>query len=184
MITHSARDGFNQLLQEAVKTSLSSSLENCFDMTILADQSAIDEKKIVILTIASLLFRATVMIYFTPDERAKMFFSRISRVPTDEMTEQGLFDAVAEYGNMCCGTLNRNLGQFFQYVGMSTPNFIDRRSSSFLEAQNYGYTAHFQVDAGDDYRFYISLGVCNYAPLDFQVQAQAEDTSTGELELF
>ncbi len=182
MISNSARDGFNHLLNQAIRSSISQD-EMC-DMSVMGDLARIEGEKIVIFTIASLLFRATLIIYFKPDEHAKSFFARVNKISPAEMTEQTLVDAIAEYGNMCCGTLNRSLNQFFPNIGMSTPNFIDRRCSGFLNALDCSHIAHIQVNTNNDYRFHVSLGVSAYADLDFRVLPGQENDKVGELELF
>lgn len=117
MISSSARDGFDTLLTQALKNSLAQGSAS-FDVATLADTAGISEKKIVVLTVSSYLFRLMVMFYFTPDAATKNYFARLNNVNPEDMSEQSFMDAIAECGNLCCGILNRDLGNFFPHIGM------------------------------------------------------------------
>jgi hypothetical protein len=125
-----------------------------------------------------------VLIYFTPDSATKEYFAGINNMQASEMSEQSFHDAVAEYGNICCGILNRDLGQFFPHIGMSTPNIIDRNCSSYLNVLGCGHIQHFKATVNNNAQFHVSLCVSDYADLDFVVKADEESVNTGELELF
>lgn len=184
MISNHARDGFNQMLKQGIKGSLLASSEDTCEITISPDLSAVKETKIVILTVSSYLFSVSVLIYFTPDIATKEHFARINKIPASDMSEQAFFDTISECGNICCGTLNRDLGRFFPNIGMSTPNIIDKECSSYLNVLDCGHIQHFKVDINNSVHFHVSLCVCDYADLDFVLDVTEEDTSTGELELF
>ena len=184
MISNNARNGFDHLLMQAIKASMTASSSDACEVTVLANPSEIGETKIVIFTISSYLFRAIVLIYFTPDDCAKEYFSQFNRGHPSEMTEQSFFDAIAECGNMCCGTLNRELSQYFPHLGMSTPNFINSNCSFYLDALKCGHIQHFKIEASDTFQFHASLGICHYADLDFILKTNDASTPIGELELF
>lgn len=183
MISSSARDGFDTLLTQALKGSLVQSGASC-DVSILSDVTAIDEKKMVVLTVSSYLFRLMVMFYFTPDAATKEYFARLNNVSAADMSEQSFMDAIAECGNLCCGILNRDLGNFFPHIGMSTPNVIDRHCASYLQMLNCGHVQHFAVDIDQAPRFHVTLCVSDYAEIDFTVSEEELESNTGELELF
>jgi hypothetical protein len=182
-ISQSARDGFDTLLKQALKSSMVPS-EASVEISTIADVSAIAEKQIVVLTVSSYLFRLMVMFYFTPDATTKGHFARLNRVEPAEMGEQAFMDAIAECGNLCCGILNRDLGRFFPHLGMSTPNVIDKNCAAYLQKLNAGHIQHFAVDIPESPRLHVSLCVSAYADMDFTVSADEEEVSTGELELF
>ncbi|KAF1043368.1 MAG: hypothetical protein GAK35_02222 [Herbaspirillum frisingense] len=183
MISQSAKDGFDTLLQQALKASLVPS-ETSAEISVIEDVSAISEKKIVVLTVSSYLFRLMVMFYFTPDAATKGHFARLNRVDPAEMGEQAFMDAIAECGNLCCGILNRDLGRFFPHLGMSTPNVIDKNCAAYLQKLNCAHIQHFAVDMPESPRFHVSLCISAYAEMDFAVSADEDEVSTGELELF
>ncbi len=184
MISLPARDGFDHLLTQAIKANLVSSCEDRCDVTILSDLSEINETKIVMLTISSYLFRLMVFIYFTPNIATKEHFARINRIRPSDMSEQLFYDSIAEYGNICCGAINRNLVTFFPHISMSTPNIIDKNCSSHLDVLGCSHIQHFKASVNNVPPFHFSLGVCNYAALDFAVDDIEESAETGELEFF
>ncbi|WDZ94205.1 hypothetical protein Herbaro_11915 [Herbaspirillum sp. WKF16] len=183
LISQSARDGFDTLLQQALKASMVPA-ESSVEISAIEDISAISEKKIVVLTVSSYLFRLMVMFYFTPDAATRGHFARLNRVDAEEMGEQGFMDAIAECGNLCCGILNRDLGRFFPHLGMSTPNVIDRNCAAYLQRLNAAHIRHFAVEIPESPRLHVSLCISAYDAMDFTVSAEEEDVSTGELELF
>lgn len=184
MISKHARDGFDHLLIQAIKASLVTSQQDACEVAVITDPSEIKETKIVMLTVSSYLFRLMVFIYFSPDDATKGHFARINNIQAKDMSEQSFYDAIAEYGNICCGILNRDLGQFFPHIGMSTPNIIDKNCSYYLDALNCGHIQHFNVDVNGTAAFHASLCVCDFADLDFIVDVHDADADTGELELF
>lgn len=183
LVSQSARDGFDQLLQQALKASIVPANENA-EISVIEDITTISEKKIVVLTVSSYLFRLMVMFHFTPDAATKGHFARLNRVDAGEMGEQGFMDAIAEAGNLCCGILNRDLGRFFPHLGMSTPNVIDKQCAAYLQKLNAAHIRHFALDVAGSPRLHVSLCVSAYAEMDFAVSPDEEDVSTGELELF
>lgn len=184
MISDSARDGFNRLLSQSLKGSLAPSAEDSFELTVLPDLGEVKESKFVILTISSYLFRLMVLIFFSPHETTKQHFANINNVSAAEMNDQAFFDAIAERGNICCGILNRELGHHFAHMGLSTPNILDKECSSKLNALGCSHIQHVRVDINSSVHFHASICVCEYADLDFVVDATEEEDSTGELEMF
>ncbi|MBP0597420.1 hypothetical protein J8I26_04845 [Herbaspirillum sp. LeCh32-8] len=183
LVSQSARDGFDLLLQQALKASIVPSGESA-EMSVIDDITLISEKKIVVLTVSSYLFRLMVMFHFSPDAATKGHFARLNRVEPADMDEQVFMDAIAECGNLCCGILNRDLGRFFPHLGMSTPNVIDKQCAAYLQKLNAAHIRHFAVDIAGSPRLHVSLCVSAYAGMDFAVSPDEEDVSTGELELF
>lgn len=184
MISNQARNGFDHLLKQAIKSNMVASPDDVCEIGVIPDQSDIKQTKIVILTISSYLFRLMVLVYFTPDSRTKEHFARISGIEASDMSEQAFNDVIAECGNMCCGVLNRDLCQYFPHLGMSTPNFIEKNCSLYLHDLNPGHLQHFKVDINGDLLFHVSLCVSDYSDLDFVVDVNEVATNTGELELF
>ncbi len=184
VISNPAQDGFDRLLVQAIKSSLAMQAEDICDVAALAGLPEVANTKIVMLTVSSYLFRAIVLINFAPDRRTKEYFARAANSKTLDMSDQSFYDAVAEFGNMCCGILNRELAQFFPHIGMSTPNLIDTNCSAYLDRLGCAHIRHFKVDLNDTCLFRVSLCVCAYANLDFSIKEHEEATSTGDLELF
>jgi CheY-specific phosphatase CheX len=182
-LSQSAQDGFDLLLEQALRGSLVPADEQA-GLTVLPDLAGINETQMVVLTVSSYLFRVMVMFHFTADAATRAHFARLNKVAAAEMSEQAFMDAIAECGNLCCGVLNRDLGNFFPHLGMSTPNVIDSRCAAYLQTLNATHVRHFAVDIPDTRRFHVSLCISAYADMDFAVSAQEIAVDTGELELF
>ncbi|MFJ9531520.1 hypothetical protein [Herbaspirillum sp. NPDC101396] len=183
MLTQSAKDGFDTLLTQSLKSGMAPS-GTPVEVSVLADDAVIPEKKMVVLTVSSYLFRLMAMFYFTPDAATRAHFARLNNIDAAEMSEQTFMDAIAESGNLCCGILNRDLGNFFPHIGMSTPNVIDSNCAAYLQTLNCQHVRHFAVDMDGAPRFHVTLSVSAYADIDFSVSADELGSDTGELELF
>ncbi|EJL90878.1 hypothetical protein PMI16_01718 [Herbaspirillum sp. CF444] len=183
MLSQSAKDGFELLLTQSLKSSLAPSGVEA-QISTPPDMSDFPEKQMVVLTVSSYLFRLMVMFYFTPNAATRNHFARLNNIDEAEMSEQSFMDAIAESGNLCCGILNRDLGNFFPHIGMSTPNVIDKNCAAYLQKLNCQHVRHFAVDMDGSPRFHVSLCVSAYADIDFSVSAEELGSDTGELELF
>ncbi|WP_050478924.1 hypothetical protein [Herbaspirillum rhizosphaerae] len=183
MLSQSAKDGFDLLLTQSLKNSLAPSGVE-MQISTLPETVDFPEKQMVVLTVSSYLFRLMVMFYFSPDAATRGHFARLNNIEEEEMSEQTFMDAIAESGNLCCGILNRDLGNFFPHIGMSTPNVIDKNCAAYLQKLNSQHIQHFAVDMDGSPRFHVSLCVSAYADIDFSVSADELGSDTGELELF
>src|SRR5450830_657264 len=185
MLSQSAKDGFDILLMQSLKSGLAPS-DSSAEVALLPPEQVgvIEDSQIVVLTVSSYLFRLMVMFYFTPNTATRAHFARINNVDEAEMSEQTFMDAIAESGNLCCGILNRDLGNFFPHIGMSTPNVIDKNCAAYLQKLNSQHIQHFAIDMDGSPRFHVSLCVSAYADIDFSVSAEELGSDTGELELF
>lgn len=152
-------------------------------LTVLPDLEEATEPQIVVLTMSSFLLRLIVLIHFSPDATTKEYFARISNTPFAEMDEKSFHDIVSEAGNMCCGTLNRDLLPVFPHMGLSTPSILDKQCAAYLDILKYGHIKHIRVDINNTVRFHATMCVCEHTDLDFSVDVDAQE-STGELEMF
>jgi len=184
MISERAKEGFSYLIQEALKNSLMASSDGICVIETVEDESQIKEKEIVVLTISSYLFRIITLFYFTLNEETKDHFAKVIRVPVADMDDSSFYDAIGEFGNMFSGALNRYVGKYFQYVGLSTPNILEKNCASYLSSLDYEYIKHFKIKLNNSITFHSSLCICDYADLDFEVENSTEDETAGEMELF
>lgn len=184
MISNRAQNSFDQMLTLGIKASMGGAApENCV-VEVVPDLKDIQETSVVMLTVASFLFRLSVMIYFSSDEATQGYFARVNNVPPGEMNDQAFLDAIRECGNICCGTLNRELAQVYPHVAMSTPNIIERGCVNHLESLNVGHLQHFRAITEEGMRFHLTLCVRDYADLDFEWTMVEETTAAGEMEFF
>jgi len=185
MITERAKTSFDRLLQAGLKSGLPAG-DGPIAIEPVASLEKIKERKIVILTVSSYLFRVMAILYFKPDAATRALFNGGAGEGAPALTDQEFFDRVAECGNICCGTLNRDLGRFFPHVGMSTPNIIDTDCMRYVDLLGCGLLKHYKLRLAGDLTMYASLCVTDYGTVDFHVEQQLEeeDVSTGELEMF
>ena len=184
MITERAKASFDRLLVSSLKSGMpvggaSVSVEP------LKELGKIKEKKIVILTVASYLFRAMAILYFNPDAATRAYFNRNAEEGAPPLGDDEFYDRISECGNVCVGALNRDLGPYFPHVGMSTPNIIDKDCMQYVGLLGCELVKHYKVVLGGELTMYASLCVADYGTVDFHVDPAVEvAVDTGELEMF
>lgn len=183
MISVGAAWALEQMLEQGLKAALRADAADALSMTELTDTVQITTQRIVVLSVSSYAFRLVVMIHFTPDEATRAHFARINRLAPEAMDNQVFTDAINECGNVCCGTINRDLARTFRHVGMSTPNTLDRQCLRYLSKLGGSHERHFAIDTPGGASFFASLCMTAFERLDFDVDTQA-DESSGELEMF
>ncbi len=184
MISTRATNSFDQMLMLGIKASMGDTASTDCVVEVLTDPSEIEETQVVMLTVASYVFRVFVMVYFSPDESTKAHFANVTHVDPSEMSEQAFLDAIQECGNMCCGTLNRELVRAFPHVGMSTPNIIERECVHYLQSLPGGHLQHFRAANNAGKKFYFGICVRDFANIDFAWEPVEELVSAGEMEFF
>ncbi|MDX9843015.1 MAG: hypothetical protein RBT42_04600 [Aquabacterium sp.] len=184
MISQQAKDGFEFFVTNALKAAVVSSPDDRVDVTALDDHGEIKEERMVLLTVSSYLFRAITMISFTLDAATRSHLAAIHRAPAESMVEADYLDVIGEVGNIFCGAINRDLSHHFPYLGMSTPNVLERQCIDYLDELDASFIRHFRVVVNDGVTFHASLCVCDFADIDFQVDTTVVEESHGELELF
>lgn len=184
MISERAKAAFNGMVMQGIRGGLLGPSDTLLSLEPVADIPPALQGEVVMLSVVSYQFRLLILIHFQRDAATRAHFADLTRVQAASMDEQMFNDAVAECGNMCCGTLNRELGRVFSHIGMSTPNRIDSRCANHLALLDYGHLQHFALQLQSGLCFRISLCVTEYQDLDFALEPPAEVQSTGELELF
>ena len=178
MISTRAQKSFDQMLTQGIKASLGGSASDLCEVEPETTLKDIKETHAVMITVASCVFRLSVLIYFSPDEATRRHFVGM------ESDDHAFFDAIRESCNTCCGSLNRELATVFPHVAMSTPNIMERECGSHLDTLKGGYLQHFRVTTSAGAQFYVTLCVRDYATVDFEWAMAQEAESSGELEFF
>lgn len=184
MISNRAQNSFDQMLTLGIKSSMGGSTPETCEVEVISNLKDIRETNVVMLTVASFLFRLSIMIYFSSDDATKSHFARLNNVAPADMNDQGFLDAIRECGNICCGTLNRELAGVYPHVAMSTPNIIERECVNHLESLNGGHLQHFRATTEEGKQFYVTLCVRDYADVDFEWTMVEDTTAAGEMEFF
>jgi hypothetical protein len=184
MITERAKASFDRLLVSSLRSGMpvggaSVSVEP------VATLDKVKDKKIVVLTVSSYLFRALAILYFKPDAATRAYFNRTAEEGAPALADEEFYDRVAECGNVCVGALNRDLGPFFPHVGMSTPNIIDKDCMQYVDLLGCGLVKHYKVVLAGELTMHATLCVADYGLVDFHVDPTVEvEVDTGELEMF
>lgn len=184
MISQQAKSGFEFLLVNALRAALVSAPEDRIDVTLIDDAREMREESVVLLTVSSYLFRAVTFVSFTLDRQTKQHLAAINRANPESMSLSDYLDVVREVGNIFCGTLNRDLSHYFPYIGMSTPNVLERQCVDHLDELGASFIRHVHAVVNDAVHFHATLCVCDFADLDFRVDTTVQEENHGELELF
>ena len=184
MISQQAKDAFDYTVTGALKSALCSSSDDRCEVEVIDDIKDVTEKKVVLLTVSSYLFRVMTLIYFTLNKDTKQHFAAINRGDPETMSESDFLDVIGECGNIFCGALNRELAKHFPHLGMSTPNVLDRDCIDYLQELDANYIKHFKISINDTFTMHASLCVCDFADIDFTVDMTQTEESNGELEMF
>lgn len=183
MISDKTKESLRSVFERALRTSLLSSIDHSVKIAQVPDVSHFSASQAVILSISSYFFRMVVVIYFTPDERTKAHFASINKLDAATMGSQSFIDTICECGNICCGSVNRDLSRIFPQVGMSTPNIVDAQCARHLNVLGSSHQLHLDIAIPDGPCFHASLCVTEFENLDFDI-AEPEEESNGELEMF
>ena len=184
MISQQAQDALDFIVTGALKNALSASPDDHCEIEALSDVGDIKERKAVMLTVSSYLFRVVTLIYFTLNNDTQQHFAAINRAEPETMGESDYLDVIGECGNIFCGALNRELAHHFPHLGMSTPNVLDRECVNYLHELEAGYIKHFKITINYALTLHASLCVCDFADIDFTVDMTQTEESNGELEMF
>ena len=184
MISNRAQKNFDQMLTLGIKVSMGGTASSVCAIEPVTTLQDIKETHAVMMTVASFLFRLSVLIYFSSDEATRQHFVGVHGDDSTTADDQVFFDAIRECCNVCSGALNRELATVFPHVAMSTPNIIERECGLHLETLKGGYLQHFRATTESGSQFYVTLCVRDYAAVDFEWTMPEETESSGELEFF
>jgi len=184
MITQRAKTSFDRLLQSALRSGLPVD-GGRLEIETVETLDKVKDKKFVVLTVSSYLFRLMATLHFKPDAATRAYFGRGVEEGGPPLTDEEFLDRIAECGNVFCGSLNRELGRFFPHVGMSTPNIIDKDCLRYVDLLGCELVRHYRLRVSDELSLHASLCVTAYGKVDFHAEESAEEEiSTGELEMF
>ena len=176
-ISDSAKDGIDQIFIRAARASLARDAADTVAIAPLTPAQAVETPQMLVLTLASYVFRLLTIFHFNDDGATRDYFTR--GAPGRDFGE-----VVGEIGNLCCGAMNREFGEHFIHTGMSTPTLLSGACLPFLDELKPAHLARHRIVINDALVLHATLCLCAYAPIDFRVDAHAEAPATGELELF
>jgi hypothetical protein len=184
-VSERARAGFDHFVGQSARSTLAASSAECSFAP--ADDAQPRERELVMFTVSSYLFRVLMFIHFDRNPVTRAHFAALANVNADAMDDDRLHDEIMERGNLCCGSFNRDLAQFFPHIGMSTPCLLRGQSLQHVTALQPAYMRTYRCEPSPGVVMHLSLAVCAFADLDFPFEpraAEAQEETAGELEMF
>jgi len=184
MISEQAQNSFHHLFKAAVMANFSVSNDDSCDIEPINGHEEITEAEFSVLTITSSSFRFLTLLHFESNEATINYFAK-SSIALNENNDSSVFlDAILEFCNMACGSMNRTLHNHYHFLGMSTPYVLTRPSLDFISILDPGYVKHYRITINRYIVLHATLCICNYGTVDFTVDTTETEDSTGELEMF
>lgn len=183
MVSEQAQRGLDTIFTKAAKANLL--LDRTGDMIDISplpvhlapEKSGTIEEQLFVLTIASYLFRLTTIFHLPTNKASEAYFTRNGE-------GSKLIEVFSELGNMCCGAMNRELGDHFMHLGMSTPVVLDSACTQFLNELKASHVSRHTISINNTVHINATLSLRAYSALDFRVDADAPEEETGTIELF
>lgn len=179
MISAQAKEGVDFLFGNAVRSCLLLGGDDSMHIESVTPGKTLDlpGKHVVVLTISSYTFRLMTIFHIEPDAATRAYFTRGDG-------NRDFLEDFCELGNLCCGSINHQLGQFFPHLGMSTPYVLDRACLPFIRELKPGSVSQQKLVINGRVTLYSTVCICAYLPLDFRVDTTVATDTGGELELF
>ncbi|MEI7430131.1 MAG: hypothetical protein WCL27_06710 [Betaproteobacteria bacterium] len=179
MISEKAKQGLDLIFTRAARVCLATEASDSVAIEPIygARTIAAPQEHILVLTIASYVFRLLIFFHLDKDENTKNYFTRCN-------PDLRLNDVIGEFGNLCCGAINRDLGHHFPHTGMSTPTLLKNQCIPHLPELNPSYISRHEIVINHSVRMQATLCFCAYSTIDFSADATTIQEVSGELELF
>lgn len=179
MISAQTKEGVDFLFGNAVRSCLLLNGDDSMQIEPVTPGKTLDlpGKHVVVLTISTYTFRLMTIFHVEPDAATRNYFSRGD-------SQRDFLEDFCELGNLCCGSINHQLGQFFPHLGMSTPYVLDRACLPFIRELKPGTVSQHKLVINGVVTLYSTLCICAYMPVDFRVDTTVVVDAGGELELF
>lgn len=183
MISARARTSLDRMVVQGLQNALPAPPDSAVEILQVDNIAPPAGACMVVLMLTSHTFRVVITLYVPRTEAVRHYLEQVGRITAGDRSEQAFRDAISEGANMCCGSVNREIGRFYQQTGMSTPHIIDSRSAAFVEGLEHQHLQHFRVDLGGPS---VSATLCAHAcrEMDFEWEPEAQPEVSGELELF
>lgn len=177
-ISDSAKQGFDRIFSRAASTCLALADGDTVAVDPLPRGNFVEPPgQLLVLTIAGFSFKLLTIFHVEDNRATQDYFSK----PEAGL---GFADVFPEVGNLCCGAMNRELGNYFPHLGMSTPYPLDRQCLPFIDVLKPAHLAQHRIVINDAVVLHATLCLCAYAPVDFRYVASEPETASGALELF
>jgi hypothetical protein len=187
MLSSGVQQGLDEIFRKSVKTSISRTPETVCQIEVAPHAPQGTCQKFVLFTISSTCFKFLTFFHINEGKGFRKHFSKavVGNSLSEERVDAGAFslDTFIEFGNICCGAMNREFLKYFPNLGMSTPYVLEANSLEFMPALKPGYVRSFRISVDEDAEFFITLCMCNDHDLDFEIEVGPEE-EVGALEFF
>ena len=187
MISERAKCGLKTALSRCLEDALRTSAHPSWTMEALSNEQEIGKRQFIMLTVSSYDFRMVVLLHFSRNEASLKYVSETLQLTPETMEQSRFDDYLSEVGNNFCGAYKRELGNYFPYLGMSTPNLLLSDSLPYIKTWPMDYETHLRAHDDDQVEFFGSLYIASSGDLDFIPQepsSRVEEVETGALEMF
>lgn len=182
-ISARARDSLDRMMVSALRQSVTRS--DAIAVQPVDALPATGATHMAVLSIASFSFRVVAALHFDHGPAWRGWVAGMSGQEGSQLSDQAFLDRVCEMGNLCSGAINRDLGGFQAFLGLSTPQILDARCAPYFTRAGFEHVRHFRMDVRPDLSLHASLCARAYAPLDFHwAGPEPEAVESGELEMF
>ncbi len=179
-----AKTSLDRLFKMTLARHVSEISGQACQVETLLDTSAITGQEFALITLSSSVFKCLNVFHLNYTERALQMFSSMSSRSASAFNQTQFRDAFLEFCNMCCGTMNRELHQYFPHLGMSTPYFLASDCIPFFRELKPGLEKNYRMTLDSGLVLHASLYVCDFGLVDFTASYQETTEQTGELEMF
>jgi hypothetical protein len=179
VVSEQAKQGVNYIFTKAVKANLSMNPSDTVEVIQLPNRCLADTpgKNIIVLTISSYLLRLLKIFHVNNDPATEDYFAK-------SQPERDFHEVFGELGNLCVGAMNRDMGNHFLHLGMSTPYVLESPSLPFLNELKPAYVTQHQIGINNDVSLHATLCLSAYAPMDFKVDTTVVEEESGMIEMF
>ncbi len=182
-ISARARDSLDRMMVSALRQSVTRG--DAIAVQPVDALPATGATHMAVLSIASFSFRVVAALHFDHGPAWRGWVAEMSGQEAGNLSDQAFLDRVCEMGNLCCGAINRDLGGFQAFLGLSTPQILDARCAPYFTHAGFEHVRHFRMEVRPDLSVHASLCARAYAPLDFHwAGPEPEAVESGELEMF
>jgi hypothetical protein len=158
-------DQTKRSLAEAFRRSAGAGLvrdssDNC--SIVVADERSRPaplESNLLLITISSWVFRLLTIFQISESQATRDYYVRGT-------AEQTLDEAFAEFANLCCGALNRELSSQFRHLAMSIPYKLSRPCIGFLDQLKPQYQCRFDITINESIQLQATVCLCCQVPVD------------------
>lgn len=134
-------------------------------------------KQITLVTISAFTFRLLTIFCLAEDAATRSYFC--NGTAGGQLTE-----IFAEFANLCCGTLNRELTQSVPHLAMSIPYALSSHCFPFLSQLKPQYLSSYGITINDVVHLQATLCMCCTAPVVIAPSDPDVVDGDGALEMF